>query len=813
MLRVAVVLVALGLYGFSALAQPAGPQARAEKDLPNGYAGLDSSGYLKASEITAALLNAVYGYTPARSGANSDITSLTGLSTPLSILQGGTGSATPFGTASGTFAQGNDSRIVGAEQTANKNVANGYAGLDSGGHVASGQLSASILSALLAGQDISGATATITGSGLVPLSLAVRFGEAIDCIDDGVVGDDIVDDTAALNHCFDRARAAFASASIGGVLITLPARQYRTTSPLNFTGFNAYPTTRLVVLNAWGAIIDGQFASASTADNIFDMMGDREVVINGLSIQGTGVGGVPPNSGIAHGRLADPPSTPAGLSQADALTFNDVSIQGIFASAALYNFASEDTSYHHLRAANAYGNANAHSAIFDGINQFGITSHFQTETATADTAVPFDQDTCLQCEFRNSGTGAGATVVISNPYSIKFIGGYNLNLAGSYNVQFDTTAGAIYQAIFDTHFEAATGSNFLIRSDNADNPIIYDLKYHDTFNFATTSIFRNGLSTASVTFQNLDVSVDDFISGTTPQLVLPGTASIWKVAGGTVSLPNVGNWLFPPGAGFTGTLCLGGVCRVSVANSEFDGYQINGTTVLWLPNTNSIGLGGNNQRNGTTGDFNTWLSPNAGALINTGQLDTGAGFSALGALTTGSVDSGFGWHACNLAIDSNNLTCLGAATGASVRHATNVTLAGEGVDDPGDTSNYANWVNVFVSTALNFTPATSMKGSLALASHVPITPASGDVVAMASNVPSEEISGAGPLATLTVRLPPGPIDGQQAAVLFDVAVTALTVTDALAGTSDLVNCTFNPGAGQRLGALWNAGDSKWHCWH
>jgi hypothetical protein len=34
------------------------------------------------------------GYTPAHSGANSDITSLTGLTTPLSVGQGGTGSGT-----------------------------------------------------------------------------------------------------------------------------------------------------------------------------------------------------------------------------------------------------------------------------------------------------------------------------------------------------------------------------------------------------------------------------------------------------------------------------------------------------------------------------------------------------------------------------------------------------------------------------------------------------------------------------------------------------------------------------------------------
>lgn len=45
-----------------------------------------------------------------------------------------------FGSSAGTIAQGNDSRIVGAEQTANKGAANGYAGLNSSTVVPAAQL-------------------------------------------------------------------------------------------------------------------------------------------------------------------------------------------------------------------------------------------------------------------------------------------------------------------------------------------------------------------------------------------------------------------------------------------------------------------------------------------------------------------------------------------------------------------------------------------------------------------------------------------------------------------------------------------------
>lgn len=47
----------------------------------------------------------------AKKGANSDITSLNGLTTPLSKGQGGTGLANPFGTTPGSFCPGNDNRL------------------------------------------------------------------------------------------------------------------------------------------------------------------------------------------------------------------------------------------------------------------------------------------------------------------------------------------------------------------------------------------------------------------------------------------------------------------------------------------------------------------------------------------------------------------------------------------------------------------------------------------------------------------------------------------------------------------------------
>lgn len=98
---------------------------------PDDTTGNVSIDAVSNSAMTLAINNATAN--KAAKGANTDITSLSGLTTPLSIAQGGTGGNTAIGarnslglkgaaildvgTASGTVAAGNDSRIVNAAQT------------------------------------------------------------------------------------------------------------------------------------------------------------------------------------------------------------------------------------------------------------------------------------------------------------------------------------------------------------------------------------------------------------------------------------------------------------------------------------------------------------------------------------------------------------------------------------------------------------------------------------------------------------------------------------------------------------------------
>jgi hypothetical protein len=139
------------------------------------------------------------------------------------------------GTVSGTVAAGNDSRITGAEQTANKDQPNGYAGLDSNGLVPTALLpnggggSSPVLSVAgrtgnvvlttadigglgsiatqsasavnltggtISGASVSTAEATTNFSGAVPRTLAAHFADTLNINDFGLARNGTTDDSA-----------------------------------------------------------------------------------------------------------------------------------------------------------------------------------------------------------------------------------------------------------------------------------------------------------------------------------------------------------------------------------------------------------------------------------------------------------------------------------------------------------------------------------------------------------------------------------------------------------------------------------------
>lgn len=141
-----------------------GAEQTANKGVANGYASLDGSGIVPSSQLPAAVappdasasqkgLIQLAGDLSGTAAAPT-IPALTGKVSTSTTISAGTGLtgggdltasrtlAVNFGTTAGTVAQGNDSRIIGAEQTANKGAVSGYASLDSSGKVPISQLPA-----------------------------------------------------------------------------------------------------------------------------------------------------------------------------------------------------------------------------------------------------------------------------------------------------------------------------------------------------------------------------------------------------------------------------------------------------------------------------------------------------------------------------------------------------------------------------------------------------------------------------------------------------------------------------------------------
>ncbi|MDK2632006.1 tail fiber domain-containing protein [Pantoea stewartii subsp. indologenes] len=105
-----------------------------------------SWGYMAAQYANKLDKSALDAY--AKNGANNDITGLSGLTTALSIEQGGTGAKTKadawknlatFGSSAGTAAQGNDSRLGSVDGKTGGKISSGVT-ISAGGLVSGGQL-------------------------------------------------------------------------------------------------------------------------------------------------------------------------------------------------------------------------------------------------------------------------------------------------------------------------------------------------------------------------------------------------------------------------------------------------------------------------------------------------------------------------------------------------------------------------------------------------------------------------------------------------------------------------------------------------
>ena len=133
-----------------------GAEQTANKGAASGYAPLDSSSKVPLTNLSDATASAkgIVQLTGDLGGtaASPTVPGLTGKASTSTTITAGTGLSgggdlstnrtlsVVYGTIAGTAAQGNDSRITGAEQTVNKGAANGYASLNASTRVPTAQL-------------------------------------------------------------------------------------------------------------------------------------------------------------------------------------------------------------------------------------------------------------------------------------------------------------------------------------------------------------------------------------------------------------------------------------------------------------------------------------------------------------------------------------------------------------------------------------------------------------------------------------------------------------------------------------------------
>ncbi len=239
--------------------------------------------YLAGTNVAITGNGVISANTPIATG-----TTLGGVIPGTGLALGSNGAiAVKFGASAGVAAQGNDQRIVGAEQIANKSQPNGYAALDSSGRVPASQLTAGIAGGLtfqgvwnaatnqpplasgvgtkaayyevgtagsttldginqwnsgdlvifngsvwqkvsggLGQADLSNSTVLVPGT-TSTRSLAARFGEYVDINDFGLARDGVTDDSARVAAAVNAARtkAGKLYISSGGPILLAGAAQ------------------------------------------------------------------------------------------------------------------------------------------------------------------------------------------------------------------------------------------------------------------------------------------------------------------------------------------------------------------------------------------------------------------------------------------------------------------------------------------------------------------------------------------------------------------------------------------------------------
>jgi hypothetical protein len=215
--------------------------------------------------------------------------------------------------------------------------------------------------------------------------------EVIDVRTFGAKGDGVTDDAPAINAALDtmRAQRQDAPSWVPGFRMEFRGGTFRIGSPLNLTFLQHFN----VVIDGGGAVLLG----ATDGKPVIDALGSRWLHFQDLYIFGDK--DHPPNIGLQIGRAV------TGL-PADNYILENVSLNGVFSLACIYNFAAETTVFLHCTAWNKSRSAGAYCLIQDGLNHFAASSVFVSGRPAGNMAESFNENLLINCDFRSNGDGS-----------------------------------------------------------------------------------------------------------------------------------------------------------------------------------------------------------------------------------------------------------------------------------------------------------------------------------------------------------------------------------------------------------------------
>lgn len=304
------------------------------------------------------------------------------------------------------------------------------------------------------------------------------------------------DVSTAINAAVADARAWLQAGNYRSARIIFPVGQRATcSSTLNFTGFTNSSNSLFVDWNGTSLFCN------TNGTPVIDALGSGAIIWNKVRLAGVAPA---PNIGILTGRI----NTTALDGGGARMIFNDCRITDAFTLAAHYSFSGESCTYEGCNFSNSTASSSAYSVILDGINHFGVTSAFVTQSAPADSPQSFNQNVFRRCTFAAGAASNRGVIWRSAARQHEFQNCYFICGTNNYAIEEYCATGSdgtSESCIHDIHVEGTSLGYFLF-DGNTVSPTVAGWRVIAPYLFPTTAAFaiKSGSTVTSVTLRNLD---------------------------------------------------------------------------------------------------------------------------------------------------------------------------------------------------------------------------------------------------------------------------------------------------------------------